>query len=129
MRVALAVLAGTIVAGFVVFLLEFAGHMTFPVPAEFNPAEPDMSLVPLGALASVVLAWALGSFAGGAAAARIGSEHALPASIGVGSVQLAFGALTLFAFPHPMWMILAGLALPIPMAWLGGTLFRPRRPG
>lgn len=129
MRVALAVLAGTLVAGFVVFLLEFAGHMAFPVPPEFNPVEPDMALVPLGALASVVLAWAIGSFVGGATAARIGTDHALPASIGVGSVQLAFGALTLFAIPHPAWMMVAGLALPVPMAWLGGALFRPRNPG
>jgi hypothetical protein len=28
--------------------------------------------------------------------------------------------------PHPLWMTIAGIALPIPAAWLAARLVRPK---
>jgi hypothetical protein len=125
LRKILAVIAGVVAGGLVVFVLEGVGHHFYPSPPGIDMHDPAalkslISTLPLGALLCVVAGWVLGAFAGGAVAGLI-SRSLTPALL-TGTIQLLFGVLTMVMIPHPIWMILLGVLLPVPSAWLGARL-------
>ena len=131
MRSILAVLAGLLVAGFVVFVVETIGHTVYPPPAGFDPTTPAgmaaiMGQAPLGALLFVIAAYACGACAGGALAARLQPSAPLAHAIAVGAVLTGAGVLNLLSIPHPMWMTVATIVVFGPAAWLGGRLLDRR---
>lgn len=120
----LAVFAGIVAGGLVVALVEGVGHMLFPLAGGIDPSNPDslktmMSRIPVGALAFVVLAWAQGAFTGAWVAARVAADRPLTQGMLVGGVQLAAGVATMLSIPHPPWMWVLGVVLPLPAAYLG----------
>jgi hypothetical protein len=127
----LVVLAGVVLGGIVVALVEGVGHAVFPPPAGVDLTDPEqlaaiMDTIPVGAKLFVVLAWLLGSLSGGWAAVRAAGRlevgPALRLALVVGTVLLLFGAYTLVTIPHPLWMAGLGILLPLPSAWLGARL-------
>ncbi|MBI1385244.1 MAG: hypothetical protein GC150_10065 [Rhizobiales bacterium] len=122
----LAVLAGVAVAFILVAFGEWVGHTLFPLPAGFdlsNPADLDrlIASLPLGAVVSVLVAWSVASFVGGALAAGV-SKAALPAWV-VGAVMLAAAGATIVAIPHPAWFVAATVPAILIPAWLAGRWF------
>jgi hypothetical protein len=121
-RSVLAVVAGVIVAVIAVGAVETIGHVIYP-PPDINLSDPAalkeiIAKLPAGAIAFVLVAWGLGSLAGGATAAAIaGRAHTAHASF-VGGIQMALGILTMLMIPHPLWFIVAsfGLIRPSPPA-------------
>lgn len=127
MKKVLAVIAGVIAGGIVVYLIEFIGHTVYPLPADVDPTDMEqlaayMPNMPLGALLFVVLGWIAGSFAGGFAARKVdkgpGNLHVLI----VGGIFTIFGIVNFIYIPHPIWMIVLGLVIPIPLALYGGKV-------
>jgi hypothetical protein len=131
LRNLLAVLAGLIVAGVVVFLMEWVGHAIYPPPADLNYADElamgeYMRGQPTGAFLLVMLAHALGTLAGAAVAALIGRSWQLGLAMIVGFIMMLGGTWNLYRFPHPVWM---WIEVPVYLvaAWLGGKWgMRPR---
>ena len=126
-RTLLAVLGGLLVMVLVVAGLEALGHALFPAPAgvDFNDPEVLRTLLdalPVGSLAMVVLGWALGTLAGAWVAARIARQFRLSAALAIGAVMTLLVAANVAMVPHPVWMTLAGLLLPLPLAFLGWRL-------
>lgn len=124
MRSVLAVLAGLVVAGAVITLLEAAGHFVFPPPAGMDPANPEslksaMRDMPAGALWTVLIAWALGSLAGGWVAARIATRSYLLHALIVGGIMLIGGIVNMAMIPHPLWFWVAGVIIFLPSAYAG----------
>ena len=123
----LAVLAGVIAGGAIVFVTEAVGHSLFPPPADINLADPEdvkrlMASLPAGAFAMVLVGWFLGSFAGALVALRIARSPT--AAWGVAVVFTLLTAASFTMIPHPMWMIVAGLLIPLASAWLALRLRR-----
>jgi hypothetical protein len=120
-RTVLGVIVGVVCGGLVVFLVEGAGHAIFPPPPDTDLSDPKsleslMANMPIGALVMVLLGWFLGSLAG-AWMARLVARQNLSAWI----VALLFIALTATNFlyiPHPVWMMAAGVLIPLVSAWL-----------
>ncbi len=115
-RKVVAVIAGLVVAMLVVMVTEGAGHAIFPPPEGLDITKPEdqarlMEVIPLGAKIAVVVAWFLGAMAGAATAMAVG-RHALPGWI-VGLVLVALSLFTTQMFPHPLWMMVAAVALPL----------------
>jgi hypothetical protein len=109
-----AVLAGVVVAGVVVAVVEGAGHFAFPPPPGLDLTDPAdqarlMKVVPVGAKLAVVTAWFLGALAGCWTALRIG-RGAVAVWI-VGGIMTILSLITTQTFPHPVWMVLAALAV------------------
>lgn len=108
--------AGLVVMALTVALAEGAGHALFPPPPGLDVTNPDdqarlMAVIPLGAKIAVVVAWFLGALAGSAVAMVVGRTPLLGWAIG-----LIMGALSLFTtqvFPHPLWMVIAAVVLPL----------------
>lgn len=117
----LAVLAGVIAGGAIVFVTEFVGHSLFPPPANINLADPNdvkrlMASLPAGAFAMVLVGWFLGSFVGAFVAYSI-SCRAI-AAWAVAAIFILFTAMNFMMIPHPAWMIAAGLLIPLASARL-----------
>ena len=119
--------AGVIVAGGLVWIIEMIGHSVYPVPpdVDFSDAEALRSYIaglPLGAFAFVGGGWFLGTLAGTMAACRIGTAKPLTFAMVVGGLMLAGTAFNLAVIPHPVWFAITGVAGIIVAAWLGMTL-------
>lgn len=127
-RQILGVVVGLLAAGVVVMLVEALGHAAFPPAAGFDPAAPDLSLVPLGAIASIAVAWTLGPLVGGLVATLVGKPAGPVPALVVGLFFLAADVANLLMIPSPAWMWVVGIVAPLPSAWLGFALARRRRP-
>lgn len=130
-RTLLGVLAGLATMFVVIMLVELLGAQVFPPPEGVDMRDPQvlasaMAQMPLGALAMVVVAWVLGAFAGGWVAARVSVAHPRAAAAIVALAVVAGVVLMVLSFPHPLWMTVLGLVLPVPAALAGARLARPR---
>ena len=126
MRSAFAGIAGVVAAIVIVFVAEAVGHMIFPPPEGVDLNDPDqlraiMSEIPLGAKIAVLVAWGLGTFGGGLVGVLLSGRKAWPATV-VALVMLAAAGFTLYAIPHPLWMIGATLVI-TGFSWLLATRF------
>lgn len=130
-RTILGVVAGLATMIAIISVVELLGAQLFPPPAGVDMRDPEafataITEMPMAALAIVVVAWVLGAFAGGWVAARIASAHPRAAAVVVALAVVAGVVLMMLTLPHPMWMALLGVVLPVPAALAGARLARPR---
>ena len=76
------------------------------------------------AMVLVVVSWVLGAFIGGWVAAKVAREHPLFAALMIGVLVLAGVVANNTMIPHPLWMTVLGVLLPLPAAWLGARMAR-----
>lgn len=130
-RTILGVVVGLAVAMIVIFLVEGLATAISPPPAGLDLRnEADLArLVEMATptmKALVVFGWLLASFVGGWVAAKISRAHRVTAAIVVG-IGIVLGViLNATMLPHPLWMTVMGVALPIPLAWFAARLATPR---
>ncbi|MGJ4802198.1 hypothetical protein [Luteimonas sp. SDU82] len=128
-RATLAVLLGLLVALATILLLEYLGMSLFPLPPGIDlDSEEDLARLVAaagpGKQSWVLLGWTLAALVGGWVAACVG-RRAGPA-LAVGALLVAGVLLNAALLPHPLWMTLLGVLLPLPAAWAGARLARPR---
>ena len=129
LRTILGILAGLVAMFATITAIEFCGQLVFPPPPGLDPTDPAqlervMALLPLGAKALVVAAWAAGAFVGGWLAARIARHPRVAAGVVGGVVALGVVAMVAEMPAHPWWMSALGLLLPVPLALLAARLAR-----
>ena len=129
LRAVLATLAGLVVAMLTAGLVEMAGHAVFPPPEGLDVTSPAdqarlMEVIPLGAKIAVVAAWFLGALAGCAVAAWL-SRSIKPGWV-VAGVFVLGGLYTTQMFPHPVWMVVCAVALPVVAKLLADRLLAAR---
>ena len=122
LRKLLACLAGILVMGVTVGLVEGMGHALFPPPEGLDLSNPEhlaglMEQIPWQAKLMVLLAWAGGALAGSLVAGQIARAAPLGPCLVVAVAMLLGTAVSLWMIPHPWWMAAAGIALPLPIAW------------
>lgn len=120
-RTVLGVVAGVIAGGAIVFATEAVGHSLFPPPADINLANPEdvkrlMASLPAAAFAFVLGGWFLGSLAGAFVARQVARHDAAAWAVAV--LFILFTAMNFVMIPHPVWMIVAGILIPLLGAWL-----------
>jgi hypothetical protein len=125
LRSILAVLAGLVIALVTIWLFQFASMHAFPPQPGIDVRDPtQLARMPSAALALALAGWIVGALDGGLVAGLV-ARKPLPAAI-VGTL-LALGAMMVVTMvPHPMWMSLAGVLLPVPAALFGARLVRGR---
>lgn len=134
-RIILSVLAGVIIGGIVTGLLEAVGHIALPLPDGLLPEDMSdadalraaMAEVPDINRMAVVAAWAGGALAAGWVTSAVARSYHLALSMMAGGGLLFAGLSNLIFIPSPLWMWAAGLAVFLPMAWLGYRLAPIRR--
>ncbi|MGH8084653.1 MAG: hypothetical protein ACREPV_05195 [Lysobacter sp.] len=132
-RTILAVVVGVVVAWLVIVASQLAGAAAYPPPPGLDVTDPQqlaafIQAAPVMAMAFVLGGWVLGALLGGWTAARISRRHPCIAALLVGTVVLAGVIANTMMIPHPQWMTLAGVLLPLPAAWLGARLARRNPP-
>jgi hypothetical protein len=78
----------------------------------------------------IALSQAAGAFSGGFVGTIISRRRRVALIYGV--IALVFGATNLIAVPHPVWLAVLLIILPIPSALLGGSaalFLQAARPG
>ena len=125
LRSIIAVIAGLIAGSIVIYLIELAGHALYPPPELFDPMDREaakemMDAAPIGSLLMVILAYLVGSFAGGAVAALVPAKSRLSHSLATGLILMVFGIINLVLLPHPVWFWVLSLIVFVPFAFLGG---------
>lgn len=130
-RTILGILAGMVTAWVAIMACQFASGMLFPPPPGLDLTQPGqlaayVAQAPPAAMAIVVASWVLGALAGGWVAAKIARAHPLFAALLIGLLVVAGVVANNTMIPHPLWMTVLGVLLPLPAAWLGARLARPR---
>ena len=126
-RMILSILAGLLVGSIIVHLVEMLGHSIYPPPEgiDFNDPEKLTELVasmPIGALIMVIVGWGVGALTAGFTSAAISNDKRMMGALITGGIFMLFGLAMLILIPHPMWFSIAGMAVYIPCAYLGGKL-------
>lgn len=119
-------IAGVVIAGLLVWLVEMLGHAVYPPPTDLNFADPDamrayIDMLPLGALLFVAAAWFIGTLGGTFTACRIGDAKPMIFAVVVGGLMLIATLFNLVTIPHPLWFSILGLVGIVVAAWLGMT--------
>jgi hypothetical protein len=120
-------IAGVVVAGLLVWLVETLGHTVYPPPAGLNFADADamrayIDGLPIGALLFVAGAWFIGTLGGTLAACKIGDAKPVIFAAVVGGLILLGTLFNLMTIPHPLWFSILGVVGIGIAAWLGMTL-------
>lgn len=135
-RTLLGAVVGLVSAVVTIMLIEFAGHQVYPPPPGLDPMVTEdmakiMQVLPVGAMLFIAAAWVVGAFEGGLVAAIVAGRSRPRVAAVVPALMVMAGvvAMTIAVPAHPMWMVVAGLLLPIPAALAGAVLAgRLRRP-
>lgn len=125
MRKLLGVVAGIVVLGFTVWLVELIAHGIWPPPAGTDFSDPQalaqlMETIPLGAKIAVVVGWFLGAVSGGWTGRWIARWN--PAAWIVAAIGAALGVIPLLMIPHPLWMQVSAVVAPALGAWIATRL-------
>lgn len=130
-RTILAVIVGMALAMTTMLVFEAGYGLQHPLPPGANAQDPatlntHIAHAPLPALLLVLAGWVVAAFDGGLVAALISRRHKLGAALTIGALIVAsvYAITTMYA--HPAWMLIAGLALPLPASWLGARLAQRR---
>ena len=126
-RSILSVIVGILAGVVTILVLEMAGHFFYPPPAGLDPQNVEafkefVAAAPMGMLASVLIAWAGGAFVGGLVAALLSERRRGLHGLAVGAVQTALAVAQLTMIPHPLWFMVVGVTMFLPLAGLGGLL-------
>ena len=119
------VVVGVVVAWLTIMLAEFASAPLHPMPAGLDMRNPEsvaafVATLPASALLLVLSGWVLGGLVGGYVAASISRKPRAALTVGI---VIVLGVIAnAVMIPHPMWMTIAGVLLPVPAAWLGAKL-------
>lgn len=134
LRIILAVFGGVIAGGVATALLEALGYVAFPLPEGLFPTDLSDGDAVRAALAAVpdinrlavVAAWGGGALVAGFVTTLLArSSHQALAMLAGGGLLFA-GLTNLIYTLSPLWMWALGLAVFLPMAWLGYRL-APKR--
>lgn len=132
MRKTIAIIVGTLIAFALIAGFEAVSSALYPVSGDIPATDHDtlvalVASIPFPAKLIVAAGWLVASFAGAWLCLRIG-DWAIGGWIVTG-VFLAAGLVEQFSFPHPLWMQLASVALPLLGGWLAQRLHHKPYPG
>ncbi|BAV98991.1 hypothetical protein [Lysobacter enzymogenes] len=133
-RTMVAVMAGLALAMATMLLFEAGYGLLHPLPAGAQAQDPatmsaHLAAAPLPALLLVLAGWVVGALDGGLLAALISRRHKRGAALAIGLLVTASVVAVTAMFAHPLWLLIAGVALPLPASWLGARLAQRRAAG
>jgi hypothetical protein len=133
LRRILAIVAGLVAAMAIIFAIEAVGRVLFPLPSGMALTDPQSAreradMIPVGALASILVAWTVGALAGSYSVARLIGARGTSLAYVAGGVVLVWAALMTMRMPHPIWFVAATPILIVGATIVGASPSRARRP-
>jgi hypothetical protein len=132
MRKLFAVAAGCLVAFALVALFDFVGSVLYPVSGDINTADRAtlaalIVSIPLPAKLLMVAGWLASPLGGAWLALRIADGHWVGWLVTL--VFLVAGLVNQAMLPHPLWMQICAVAMPLLGGWLAQKLHHKPYPG
>ncbi len=96
-------------------------------PAGFDAADVAqlrafVEAMPAAVLGLLVASWCVAAVVGGGVAARLSGWRPVLCAVAIGAVVTAAQVPNALAIGYPAWAVVAGVALPMPLAWLAARL-------
>ena len=129
-RTILGVLAGLVVAWLTISLCDFASLLLHRPPPGLDLRDPQVLVAHIAAAPPSVMlialgGWMLAAFLGAWVAARI-ARHRRVAALLIGAMVVLIVVAKNLMISYPLWMVIAGVLLPLPLAWLAARVATPR---
>ena len=126
-RSILTVIVGILSGSATVWVLQWVGHIFYPPPAGIDLQNLEafkqyVATAPTGMLLSVLAAWAGGAFVGGLVAALLSERRRALHALAVGALQTVLAVAQFSMIPHPLWFMVLGVTMFLPVAGLAGLL-------
>jgi hypothetical protein len=123
-----AVIAGFLVVGLVVFVLQQVGSALYPLPPGLDPMNPDdqadfqayVAAMPAASWAMAFASEIIGAFLGAFTAGKIASTKRRWFAGGIVGLAVVGSIMNWVAFSHPMWFIV-GQLVAYPAVWFAVT--------
>lgn len=132
-RLLYALFVGMVVCVVIVFGIESIGTLLNPLPdgidaRDVNQVRDYMASggASFTAMFMVLLAYIAGCFGGAYVATKLAPRRGLMPALVIGQIALVLVIVNLITIPHPIWMVVATLLVPLPSAWAGGRAARAR---
>lgn len=128
MRSLITVIVGVVVGRITTGLVGMAGHALYPPPAglELDGTGDAWRLylasAPTGMFLALLAAGAAGAFVGGLVAALLSERRRVLHALAVGALQTGFAVIQFRMVPHPLWFVILGVTVLLPIAALAGLL-------
>lgn len=131
LRTVLAFLIGAVVMVVAVAVLQMLGHAIWPPPDGIDPSNPEafaqiVAAMPLAAKIWVLVSYAIAVEVGTIVAVLVHRVRWRGLAMTLGMLMTALCALNFWLLPHPWWMVVVGLLLPLPIAMTAGWWMRPK---
>lgn len=131
-----AVIAGFVVGGAIMMVVEtLNGRVLYPESGKRAEGVTDrqeikaiMASAPVGALAVVLVGWALGGAAGGFFATLISRKPAGGQALVLGALLTLAGVANNLMLPPPFWFWIATFAVLLPATYVGARMIPQRAP-
>ncbi|MDR7099476.1 hypothetical protein J2X04_001823 [Lysobacter niabensis] len=119
-----------VVAWLTITLCEFASMFLHHPPPSIDLRDPQalaahVAAAPTPVMLIVLAGWSLAAFLGGWIAARIARHHRAAALV-IGTLVVVIVLAKRMLIAYPLWMTVAGVLLPLSLAWLAARLATPR---
>lgn len=129
LRIILGVVTGLALGIGLVMVGDVINHRFFPPPPDVQVTNPEairayMQSAPITSLLGLPITWTVAAFAAAFAGSRI-ANRAWAGWI-AGGLIFAATCLNLAMIPHPLWMLVAAIALVPAAGWFGGKLGAPK---
>jgi len=127
-RSILAIVAGVVVGGITVGIIELPGSLMYPPPAIKDAAISEATMkqylesLPLLPKLAVGIAWIAGPFIGAWTAARIARRAPVAHGLIIGAVFLLMDIAMIATLPHPFWLAAIGIVAPLIAGYLGASV-------
>lgn len=122
----LAIIAGIISCVIMIFAIEIIGNSIRPIPVDISDRIAVENYVKNDAPKSfyllILLAYAIGSFAGAFVTSLISTDKKILRAMTVGGITMGWAIFTLTTLQYPFWIIICALFTFLPAAYLGSIL-------
>jgi len=134
LRTVFAFLLGVVAMVATVAGLQTLGHWIWPPPSGIDMADKAqmagfVDAMPLTAKVWILITYATAVEIGAIVSVLVDRPRWRGLSIALGVLMTVLCAVNFWLIPHPVWMVVVGLLLPVPVALAAGWWLRPQGAG
>ena len=128
MRSVITVIVGILLGRITTGVLGLAGQALYPPPAGLEldgtgeAWRAYLGSAPPGMFLALLAAGVGGAFVGGLVAALLSERRRILHALAVGALQTVFAVVQFRLVPHPLWFMVLGVTVLLPVAGLAGLL-------